>query len=675
MHLPLSIRYIHSIRVETAVKIISYAIALTGFISVAVDVEFVFSAIFVIVVAIAVYLDYQKSAATHDSSEGYVPRWIINALSVIVIILSVYRMYGEDLVEPAVEALLILLSIKFLEQKRFRDYMQIYLLSLFLLAGAALLSIDLSFFLYFIIFFFLISSAIVLLTYYSQVPRLVMQREVFVKIVLKTMVIPLFAIPMAAIIFFVLPRTDYPFFNFLNRAGNGRSGFSDSVTLGGVSAISQDTSVIFRAVMEQIGDDQLYWRGILFDVFDGTSWKSSLSDSHSHADNDYHPPLRGRRIPQTIYLEPYGNRYVFALDKPISIFLKHAHSPGGFMYLAKEPVKGKLRYDAVSVIEEQHPEGNAPPVDIEKYKELPKVIPAEIITLAHTLTKGKDSRASALAILAYLRDGGYSYSLENLPLSQLPLSEFLFKTKSGNCEYFASSMAVMLRASGIAANVVGGYKGGQYNTIGGYYMVLQKNAHVWVEAYIDGQAQQSPGWTRFDPTPAAAFSFDIGSRGGLLRTLQSAIDSLNYYWGVFVINYNFDRQIQLFNKLRTNIRIPAMKLSLSKIHGQLKTAARASAAVLAVILFIAVMRHIFFNKTAPEKRLLGGYLRKLRKFGFDKRPSDGLEEFVSTITDDALRQKAGNFAVEFEKLYYRDERFTKEQIRRLKALIKAIRPV
>ncbi|MCG6551789.1 MAG: DUF3488 and transglutaminase-like domain-containing protein [Candidatus Magnetominusculus sp. LBB02] len=658
---------VSSIRVETAVKAISYLVALTGFISVAAYVSYVYSALFVVVSAIAVFLDYKQSK--HASAAPYMPRWVINTVSVIVIILSVVRMYNEDIVEAAVEALLVLLSVKFLEHRRFRDYMQIYLIALFLLAGAALLSVDLSFFLYFIVFFFLISSAIVLLTYYSEAPQLCLSREVFAKIALKTMAVPLFSIPLAAFIFLVLPRTDYPFFSFLNRSGVGRSGFADSVTLGGVSSIQEDKSIIFRANMEKIDDADLYWRGILFDVFDGTSWKSSQAEGHT--DNAGLP--RGRRIAQSIYLEPYGNKYLFALDKPVSIFLKNSHSTDGFIYVAKKEIKTKLRYDAVSVIENGARQAAAKtpdkPPDMDKYLKLPESLPPEIAALAVRLSRGKTGRSAIEAILTYLRDGGYSYSLTNLPKSETPLSEFLFKTKSGNCEYFASSMAVMLRASGIAANVLGGYKGGQYNTIGGYYMVSQKDAHVWVEAYIEGE-----GWRRFDPTPGNSFSFNMEKKGGLIRSFKITFDTLNYYWGVFVINYNLDRQLTILQKLRTNIRMPVLKGSAAALAARLKKWGWAMAAALAVMLSAAAIRWIFFNKTPKETRLLRDFLGKLRKFGFVKRPSDGLDEFVSSISDDGLRAQAGEFAVEFEKIYYRDERFTKERLKRLRAMLKAMRP-
>ncbi|MBF0320173.1 MAG: DUF3488 domain-containing transglutaminase family protein [Nitrospirae bacterium] len=665
MYLPLFIKNIHSIRVESAVKLISYAIALTGYISVFTHVGYIYRALFAVVVFIAGYLDYKKSAAEVAAPTGYVPRWIINVISVIVIALSVFRIYGEDLVEPAVEALLVLLSIKFLEQRRFRDYMQIYVISMFLLAGAALLSIDLSFFFYFIVFFFLISSAIVLLTYYSQVPELIIQRSTFAKILVKTMVIPLLSIPMASIIFLILPRTDYPFFSFLNRSGKGRAGFADNVKLGSVSSIQQDSSIIFRATMEKVDDGLLYWRGILFDVFDGTSWQSSLSEEPAAAKQDY-SKAKGRRIPQTIFLEPYDNKYIFALDRPIFVYLKNVRSPGGFIYLTKDTIQNKLRYDAVSAIEEGRPGDILK--DKDRYLKLPDAIPPELSALVSTLAKGKDQRATADAILKHLRDGSFSYSLENLPTSERPLYEFLFKTRAGNCEYFASSMAVMLRMAGIAANVIGGYKGGQYNNIGGYYLVMQKNAHVWVEAYMDGY-----GWMRFDPTPGAAFSFDTETRGAL-RTLQIAFDALDYYWNSFVINYNFDKQLSMFKKLRMNIRMPALKSSLKKLRAdaRLKAISAAAGAALGLILLAVALKHAVINKTPNEKRLLGKFLKELRRRGIEKKQSQGLEEFVSSIEEEGLRHRVGDFAVEFERIYYKDERFTKEHLQRLRSMLRVI---
>ena len=77
-----------------------------------------------------------------------------------------------------------------------------------------------------------------------------------------------------------------------------------------------------------------------------------------------------------------------------------------------------------------------------------------------------------------------------------PLANFLFERKQGHCEYFASSMAVMLRTLGIPSRVVNGFRTGEFNDLTSQYVVRASNAHSWVEAYFPGY-----GWIAFDPTP------------------------------------------------------------------------------------------------------------------------------------------------------------------------------
>jgi len=78
------------------------------------------------------------------------------------------------------------------------------------------------------------------------------------------------------------------------------------------------------------------------------------------------------------------------------------------------------------------------------------------------------------------------------------LANFLFTRRKGHCEYFASSMAVMLRTQGIPARVVNGFAGSTYNPVSDLYMIRASDAHSWVEAFIDG-----PGWMTFDSVTVA----------------------------------------------------------------------------------------------------------------------------------------------------------------------------
>ncbi|KJU83393.1 transglutaminase domain-containing protein, partial [Candidatus Magnetobacterium bavaricum] len=227
------------IEIEYVLKAATYVVAALAYLSVCRYIGLVYGVLFIALTGLSVYLEYGK--------RYFVPRWLINFLSVSVILLSFYRVYTEDLLEPTVETLAILLAIKFLEEKKFRDYMQIYMLSVFLLTGSALLSLDFIFMLFFILIFFLVSTSIVLLTYHTESPLLRLDKDSLYKIMTRSMLIPLMSIPLTALIFLVLPRTSFHFLGFLGRTAVGRAGFADNVLLGDVSNIQLDSSIIFRA--------------------------------------------------------------------------------------------------------------------------------------------------------------------------------------------------------------------------------------------------------------------------------------------------------------------------------------------------------------------------------------------------------------------------------------------
>ncbi len=629
------------IEVERLLKGVTYVVAAFAYLSVCRYIGLVYSGLFIALMALSVYLEYVR---------GYfVPRWVVNALSVTVIVLSLYRVYAEDLLEPTVETLAILLAIKFMEEKKFRDYMQIYMISVFLLTGSALLSIDFIFLVFFILIFFLVSISVVLLTYHTESPSLRLDRGAMYKIISRSMLIPLMSIPLTALIFMVLPRTNFHFLGFLGRASVGRAGFADNVLLGDVSNIQLDSSIIFRAQMEPLGSEHLYWRGIVFDHFDGTSWEATEQEPVWALNN---MPIKGRMVRQTIYLEPYGNKYMFTLDKPIIVYHRQRTLYQNFVVMAPDDIKSKMRYDAVSILAVRD---YGVKDDETRFLQLPDDLSPDIIALTKTLTAGMNKKEAMASLVGYLRDGQYKYSTEKLPRSPTPLVDFLFKHKYGNCEYFASALAVMLRASGISANVVGGYKGGLYNAVGGYYIVLQKNAHVWVEAYL-----KDTGWVRLDATPVNSVDMTADDKKMFMQ-LRLLFDSINYLWNSLVINYNLDKQLSLFQKIYHSTRLKGLNLSFHR----LKPAGIAIGSVAALFVLFKLYR-LLRNRRSVEIRLIKSFTGTLKGYGYERLPSQGLEEFVQTIREEELRTPATVFVLEFERLYYKDKIFTKEHVRDLK---------
>lgn len=634
------------IRIENIVKITTYLIGFIGFLSVFKYISAVYSLSFLTLYLFSIYFEQKKSFI--------IPRWVLNILSSGIILLTFLRLTLDDPVTPALEALVILLAIKSLEEKRSRDYMQIYVISVFLLAGYSLMSIDILFLAYFLSMVFLISLVIVLLTYYSQDPVMELEKTEVLKIVTRSMMIPLVAVPLTVFMFVILPRTNYPFFNFLNRGEKAKTGFADNVKLGGVTDIQEDASAIFRANMDKVKDDLLYWRGIVLDSFDGTSWETVKKGDWG---GQIKLVLHGNLTKQTIYLEPYGNKYLFALDKPATILLRNLKTFEDLTFHLPRNIDKRLKYEASSVLSETLPDEN---IDRDLYLQLPEKLPPEIINLAKELSSQGDNTLTINAMLKYLREGNYKYSLQNLPISGTPLKDFLFRYRYGNCEYFASAMAVMLRASGIPARVVGGYKGGYYNNTGRYYLVLQKNAHVWVEAYVENR-----GWLRLDPTPSSMENYTVASKRGFLFRVRMFFDAIDYYWNASIISYNLEKQIDLFQKLKEGVRKPRIDLKLPKKDLFIYASALFIIVPLAYVIYLLLAK-----KKSAEEKIIEKFLERMKKAGYERHKAEGLEEFIAKVQDDVLREKSQRFVKEFEEIYYKDRKLTRQEYEGLKEIIK-----
>ncbi len=121
--------------------------------------------------------------------------------------------------------------------------------------------------------------------------------------------------------------------------------------------------------------------------------------------------------------------------------------------------------------------------------------------------------------LAYFNREGFQYTLSPPPLGINEVDDFLFGTRKGFCEHFASSFVFLMRAAGIPARVVTGYQGGEYNDLGNYYIVRQSDAHAWAEVWLRGR-----GWVRVDPTAAIAPArVELGMAAALPQSDSAAL--------------------------------------------------------------------------------------------------------------------------------------------------------
>jgi transglutaminase-like putative cysteine protease len=133
----------------------------------------------------------------------------------------------------------------------------------------------------------------------------------------------------------------------------------------------------------------------------------------------------------------------------------------------------------------------------DRYLELPETVTDRTRELASQLAAGQPSAFdTAVAVEEYVRSAiTYNEDIDPPPDNQDVVDYVLFESREGYCEYYASAMAVLLRAEGIPSRVVGGYFPAPYDPNEGGHLYREKNAHLWVEAFFPGY-----GWIPFEPT-------------------------------------------------------------------------------------------------------------------------------------------------------------------------------
>jgi transglutaminase-like putative cysteine protease len=375
-------------------------------------------------------------------------------------------------------------------------------------------------------------------------------------------------------LFFFFPRFSA---GYLGRAGFNSSlmtGFTENVELGQIGEIKKDSAVVMRVQTgKPLGYNLLRWRGIALTTFDGKRWSSAertpqtLSPS---ADGWIYPsdPTQkldspGPGILYTVFLEPLATDAIFVPGKVISLKGNFTGEGGNSFsamrrsYIFRDSTGtllnpfhnyGAIRYVGFSRL----PPMNAAKLRLtstdysrditDTYLQIPRLDP-RIPELARQITKNaKTPFDKALVMESFLRDRfTYTLSLTGKPGDD-PLAHFLFDTRAGHCEYFASAMTIMLRTLGIPAREVNGFLPGEYNDLGGDYIVRASDAHSWVEVYFPGN-----DWQVFDPTPAAP-----ENSAGFLSRLGQYADWMEITWNEWVIGYDFAHQLVLAQNLQRN---------------------------------------------------------------------------------------------------------------------------
>ena len=401
------------------------------------------------------------------------------------------------------------------------------------------------------------------------------ERRFYRAMSLAAVTVTLGAIFFGSILFFFFPRFSAGYFARTGFQPSLMTGFTDSVELGQIGEIKRDSSVVMRVKTgTPVNYPMLRWRGIALSTFDGRRWYTAETrrDLHNAGQDGWialGSPLDVKvpvvaELQFIVLLQPLASDALFAPAHVMKMRGNFSTDAGTYYGSARRSTLGldfagavynparnysQIRYEGVSLLPESRPlkartAGTEYPEDIQSlYLQLPEKLDPRIPQLARKITATADNSYDKSVVLeSYLRRNfGYTLNLAGKPGAD-PLAQFLFVTKAGHCEYFASAMAVMLRTLGIPSREVNGFLPGEYNDLAGDYIVRASDAHSWVEAYFPGS-----GWITFDPTPAA-----IDSTGGLFSRLNLYLDWMQLNWNEWVVNYDFAHQMLMAKNVRQN---------------------------------------------------------------------------------------------------------------------------
>jgi hypothetical protein len=437
-----------------------------------------------------------------------------------------------------------LLTVKFYEIRSLRDISLIIFSCFFVVMSALLYSQVLELFIYCLIMMWVLTALL------SRVHTGDLPQDSLLRMLHGSGLIFLQAFPLALFLFFFFPR-------YTGKIGinldSPSVGLTDTVNPGSIASLAKnDSEAMYVTFTRGIvpSPDAMYWRAlVLWDYNNGTWTTGEMAAFDSEPAK---PRLRYESIDQEITIWPHNQRWLFALDAPISTANNSAEPfpwartlHGDVLQIIDRKLEHKSRYTVTSSPTLADEILN----DDERKAALryaPEQINPEVRALADQLHQGIGPGQEDLyvrAVLDYFRRENFVYSLDPGIQGKNWLPVFLFRTKTGFCEHFASAFAILMRLENVPVRLVVGYQGAQYNPYAQHYSILQSNAHAWDEIWIDAKNQPAQGelghWQREDPTaifmaeegsPGAAGTNGAASRNEVAQDKQGIVDAVMPNW-------------------------------------------------------------------------------------------------------------------------------------------------
>lgn len=608
---------------------------------------------------------------------AYRPGFVLRSVLAVAVIAGVYGRYGTVLGrDPGLALLVGLLGMKFLELRNRRDASLLLFLYYLVLLGSFLYEQSLWLGAYALLATVINSAALIQL---NQPGCLNPARQLKLAgtIVLK-------ALPLMLVMYLLFPRVHGALWGVPVDAYAGLTGLPEVMRPGSIHHLSQSSDTAFRVYFDNAAPkaSALYWRARVLWETDGSAWRSGRV--RALGPQSFTP--QDTAVDYRVILEPSNKPWLVALDLPATV-PEGARAASGYALERPAPIRERHEYRMRSFL--RYHTGAL--VRAERVHALQlRGVGGRVRDLAERWRRQAREPAEVVhAALRHFRSEQFVYTLRPLLLGADPVEEFLFETRRGFCEHYASAFVTLMRVAGIPSRVVVGYQGGEFNATGGYFIVRQSDAHAWAEVWLPAR-----GWVRVDPTAAVAperveLGIDavrrLTSRGVALGNLPAnelihalALrdwltsawlrtrhygDYLNILWYRYITDYTPRRQQHVLSKLGLEGFSWTTILLL------------AAAVVAALLLAYGVFLLRPARREDLVQRLYRRFCRKLARVGMARAPHEGALLFSERVlrARPELRTTIELVTRRYVRLRYGRAVVSADELRRLQRDIAAVR--
>lgn len=463
--------------------------------------------------------------------------------------------------DGGIALLLFLALLKSFEGGTIRDWQVLLLASLFLVIGPLLFDQG------------ILSGLWMALSLWAILVALANVNQVRLKDAAKQASFALvLTLPLMGVLFIATPRLPEPLWKMPQENNSSVSGLSETLDPGSVAELIQSNALAFNAVFNDRtpSKSEMYWRMMVMGEFNGTSWQATPSRYPNTAN-----PVNNNSISYTMTLVDQNGR-IPAMDYPVSVDSQTEKRIGATVS-AKQSYAQLRRVTLQSSVSDRLPE-DLDSGQIYHYSQLTRNNYQTQELAKKLASESQNSEAFIQKSLQFIADNGFKYTLTPPTLNHSPnqIDTFLFQTKQGFCEHYASAFAFMMRSGGLPSRVVTGYQGGTYYPDGNFWQVRSKEAHAWVEVWLP----ETKEWLRVDPTSVVS---DSRINGGIEEALPLETGLQNqtgfwheleqksqFQWQQWVVGFDESKQSLLFSWLGLN-RVNGFTILLVILVGGLLT--------------------------------------------------------------------------------------------------------